>query len=105
VNPGPAQLDEFRLDPLFFKLLENISKQDGRVSAFSGATVQRDNFRPLQDLNLLSLAIQASRRTAAISNLPLCSFGGSDCDDDSARLIDSLDRKSAATSGTTMVTP
>jgi hypothetical protein len=66
VNPGPAQLDEFSLDPLFFKLLENISKQDGRVSAFSGATVQRDNFRPLQDLNLLSLAIQASRWTTAI---------------------------------------
>jgi len=44
VNLRPAQFNEFGLDSFFFKLLQNVAQQDGRISTFAGAAVQSNNF-------------------------------------------------------------
>jgi hypothetical protein len=41
---GSAEFDEFGFNPFLFNFLQYISKQDGCVSALSGAAVQGNNF-------------------------------------------------------------
>jgi hypothetical protein len=41
---GSAEFDEFGFNPFLFNFLQYIAKQDGCVSALSGAAVQGNNF-------------------------------------------------------------
>jgi hypothetical protein len=43
VDDGSAHLHQFGFNPLFLQFAKNVAKQNGGVSAFPGAAVERDD--------------------------------------------------------------
>jgi hypothetical protein len=44
VNLQSAQFDELGFDPFDFQFIQDVAKQDGRIAAFAGTPVDREDF-------------------------------------------------------------
>jgi hypothetical protein len=77
VDLCPTQLDQFGFDPFLLKLFQNVSKQNGCISALACASIQCNNLRATSVHPSLSPLPpgQPCSRAAMLPNPLLCSFG------------------------------